>query len=148
MNGWAAEAVLLFFNYLFAYFDLRKAQLEVFAFNQYLLAPLTEIGVRVEGRFLAQRYYQGRYHDVVRLAVLHEEWDSHGPALLRHLLAGSVASPKPNAADASEAALRTELEPANAATESTPLEPAAEPARKPKRGRSASANGVAPAPAK
>jgi diamine N-acetyltransferase len=84
--GWAAEASILFLNYLFTYFDLRKASMEVFAFNQLALAPLLQLGARVEGRFRGQRYYQGAYHDVIRLAVMHAEWDQVAPRLLAALM--------------------------------------------------------------
>lgn len=84
--GWAAEASILFLNYLFTYFDLRKASMEVFAFNQLALAPLLQLGARIEGRFRGQRYYQGAYHDVIRLAVMHEEWDLVAPRLLAALM--------------------------------------------------------------
>lgn len=79
--GWAAEASILFLNYLFTFFDLRKASMEVFAFNHLALEPLLQMGAHVEGRFLGQRYYQGAYHDVIRLAIMREEWDQIAPRL-------------------------------------------------------------------
>ena len=79
--GWAAEASILFLNYLFTFFDLRKVSMEVFAFNQLALEPLLQMGARIEGRFLGQRYYQGAYHDVIRLAVMHEDWNQVAPML-------------------------------------------------------------------
>ncbi|HEY7342840.1 MAG TPA: GNAT family protein [Ktedonobacterales bacterium] len=84
--GWAAEASILFLNYLFTYFDLRKASMDVFAFNQLALTPLLQLGARVEGRFRGQRYYQGAYHDIIRLAVMHEEWDQVATRLLAALM--------------------------------------------------------------
>src|SRR5690348_3151497 len=84
--GWAAEASILFLNYLFTYFDLRKTSIEVFSFNQIALTPLLQLGARVEGRFRGQRYYQGAYHDVIRLAIMREEWDLVAPRLLAALM--------------------------------------------------------------
>lgn len=86
--GWAAQASVLFLNYLFTYFDLRKVSLELFAFNQLAMEPLLRLGAHVEGRFRGQRYYQGAYHDVIRLAVMHEDWDQIGP-----ILTGALARP-------------------------------------------------------
>lgn len=80
--GWAAEASILFFNYLFTYFDLRKISIEIFEFNQMALERLILLGARVEGRFRGQRYYQGGYHDIIRLAIMHEEWNQAVPGLV------------------------------------------------------------------
>lgn len=80
--GWASEAAILFFNYLFTFFDLRKISMEIFAFNQLVLDPILQMGARVEGRFTGQRYYQGAYHDIIRVAILREDWDMIAPRLL------------------------------------------------------------------
>ena len=90
--GWAAEASVLFLNYLFTFFDLRKVSMEVFAFNQLALEPLLQVGARVEGRFLGQRYYQGAYHDVIRLAIMREDWNQVAP-MLKSALARPQAYP-------------------------------------------------------
>lgn len=87
--GWAAEASILFLNYLFTYFDMRKVSMDVFAFNQLALEPLLGMGARVEGRFRGQRYYQGAYHDVIRLAVMHEDWNMVAPRLGAALMPSS-----------------------------------------------------------
>src|SRR5260221_2341419 len=73
--GWGAEASVLFWNYLFTYFDLHKICSEHFTFNERSIKLLRRFGAREEGRFKAQRYYQGAYHDVVRLAGTRAEWD-------------------------------------------------------------------------
>jgi RimJ/RimL family protein N-acetyltransferase len=73
--GWGAEASLLFLDYLFAFFDLRKVSSEVYAFNEHSLRLLLRMGAHEEGRFLGHRYYQGAYHDVVRLAATRADWE-------------------------------------------------------------------------
>lgn len=116
--GWAAEASILFLNYLFTFFDLRKASMDVFAFNQVALEPLLGMGARVEGRFRGQRYYQGAYHDIIRLAVMHEDWNQVAPRLTAALAqsAGRPADQKiadptdpdaPNVDAPAEATLRS-----------------------------------------
>jgi RimJ/RimL family protein N-acetyltransferase len=71
---WGAEALYLFLDYLFGFFDLRKVCADVFEFNQHQVALLLRNGATQEGRFRGQRYYQGRYHDVIRVGMLQEEW--------------------------------------------------------------------------
>lgn len=66
--GWGAEASWLFLNYLFTYFDIHKACSEHYAFNQHSMRILIRCGAVEEGRFRAHRYYQGGYHDVIRVA--------------------------------------------------------------------------------
>jgi RimJ/RimL family protein N-acetyltransferase len=90
--GWGAEALLLFLNYLFAFFDLRKVCMDVFDFNQHAVALLLRHGARQEGRFREQRYYQGKFHDVIRLGLMQEEW-----AVARDVLAEMLAPPAPDA---------------------------------------------------
>ncbi|HEX8036196.1 MAG TPA: GNAT family protein [Ktedonobacterales bacterium] len=92
--GWGAEATLLFLNHLFAYMDLRKIYMEIYEFNNSSLAPLLRAGAHEEGRFRAHRYYQGAYHDVIRLAATREEWSETG-AKLAMLLAPRKAEASP-----------------------------------------------------
>lgn len=73
--GWGVEAALLFLNYLFTYFDLHKVCSEQYAFNERSIRLLRRAGAEEEGRFTAQRYYQGAYHDVIRLAGTRDQWE-------------------------------------------------------------------------
>ncbi|HEY7342839.1 MAG TPA: GNAT family protein [Ktedonobacterales bacterium] len=73
--GWGVEASLLFLNYLFTYFDLHKVCSDQYAFNQRSIRILLRSGAEEEGRFRAQRYYQGAYHDVIRLAGTRAQWE-------------------------------------------------------------------------
>lgn len=74
-TGWGVEASWLFLNYLFTYFDLHKVCSDQYAFNQRSISILKRSGAVEEGRFKAQRYYQGAYHDVIRLAGTREQWE-------------------------------------------------------------------------
>jgi RimJ/RimL family protein N-acetyltransferase len=90
--GWGGEATLLFLDYLFAYFDLRKVCMEVYDFNQHALVSLLRSGAPQEGRFRGQRYYQGAYHDVIRLGVMQEEWAAARAAVMK-MLAPQASAP-------------------------------------------------------
>src|SRR5260370_34630552 len=96
--GWGAEASVLFWNYLFTYFDLHKICSEHFTFNERSIKLLRRFGAREEGRFKAQRYYQGAYHDVVRLAGTRAEWDRVKQRAIR------LFAPRPGRATQADAA--------------------------------------------
>jgi RimJ/RimL family protein N-acetyltransferase len=72
--GWGAEAAVLFLNYLFTYFDIRMAYSDHFAFNFHSARLLLRTCGHEEGRFIAQRYYQGAFHDVIRISITREDW--------------------------------------------------------------------------
>jgi RimJ/RimL family protein N-acetyltransferase len=72
--GWGWEAGVLFWQYLFTYFDLRKLYADVYAFNRQL-PLLLRSGGHEEGRFLEHRYYRGAYHDVIRVATTRAEYE-------------------------------------------------------------------------
>lgn len=74
-TGWGVEAAWLFLNYLFTYFDLHKVCSDQYAFNTHSIRVLLRSGAEEEGRFKAQRYYQGAYHDVIRLAGTRAQWE-------------------------------------------------------------------------
>jgi RimJ/RimL family protein N-acetyltransferase len=79
--GWGFEASMLFLDYLFTFFDLRKVCADIYAFNRHSLRLLLRMGAHEEGRFLEHRYYQGAYHDVIRLAATRAEWGRARPKL-------------------------------------------------------------------
>ncbi len=96
---WGAEALYLFLDYLFGFFDLRKVCADVFEFNQHAVALLLRNGAAQEGLFRGQRYYQGRYHDVIRVGLLQEEW-----MVGREALAKLLTPPEPTEAPALDGA--------------------------------------------
>jgi hypothetical protein len=73
--GWGAEAGILFCDYLFTYFDLRKLSMDIYAFNPHSLRLVLRMGAHEEGRFLEEHYYQGAYHDVIRVAITRADWE-------------------------------------------------------------------------
>jgi len=72
-TGIGIEAVLVFVNFLFATWRLRKLYLDIPEFN------LDQIGsglgsiLHEEGRLVGHTYYGGRFWDRVTLAIYHEE---------------------------------------------------------------------------
>ena len=64
-----AEAGILFHDYLFQYYPLRKVYSTVFGYNQTSLKFLLSAGFVIEGEFKQHRYYAGDYHSMFTLAL-------------------------------------------------------------------------------
>lgn len=64
-RGYAREACTLLEEYAGNYLNLRKIKLYVVADNEAGLALWTKLGYRQAGRLCAERFIQGRYHDLL-----------------------------------------------------------------------------------
>lgn len=79
--GWPIEGFLLFVDYLFSSFDLRKLYAEAAAFN------LTQYGSAVgrfmceEGRLRDHIFANGELHDVHVLAIYRDAWEEYAERL-------------------------------------------------------------------
>jgi RimJ/RimL family protein N-acetyltransferase len=72
-QGRGVEILLLFLNFLFAYFgSLRKLYCDVYEYNVETLSMLKRGGFEVEGCFRRHRFYGGRYYDMFRLTLYRE----------------------------------------------------------------------------
>jgi RimJ/RimL family protein N-acetyltransferase len=87
------EGVMLGFNYAFLTWPFRKIYMEA-AEESY-----TEFKSGL-GRFFSEEgclrqhtFWNGRFMDLVILAVYRETWDQHAPRMLNRLCAGAVKSP-------------------------------------------------------
>ena len=83
--GSGAEALLLFGEYLFGYFPLRKLYAEVYEYNDYVLRGLVKAGFSEEGRSLRHVWHGDRYWDLVHLGYFREEWERLRPHIHRIL---------------------------------------------------------------
>jgi RimJ/RimL family protein N-acetyltransferase len=72
--GAAAEAGMLFLDYLFSYFPIRKIAADVYAFNAASLQVIKNAGFQVEGVLRQEHYFGGTFHDIIRLGLLESEW--------------------------------------------------------------------------
>ncbi len=79
------EALILFIDYLFAYFPLRKLYSEVYGYNQPSLSMMRAAGVVEEGCFRAHRYFGGQYADLYRFALYQDAWPEIRAACLQAL---------------------------------------------------------------
>lgn len=73
-KGYGAEAKMLMLDYAFNSLNLRKICSEVMDFNKRSLAYLLKCGYKVEGRRKWQVYRDGKYCDLVLLAVFKKDW--------------------------------------------------------------------------
>lgn len=73
-QGYGAEASLLFIDYLFSYFPLRKIYTEVYDYNERSLHFHRRAGLQEEGCFLQHRFFNGVYADLYRFALYRSAW--------------------------------------------------------------------------
>ncbi len=73
-RGLGAEAVLVFLDYLFAYFPFRKVYAEVYDFNRGSLGPLRSGGFHEEGRLTRHTWFGDRHWDLHVLGLFRDEW--------------------------------------------------------------------------
>jgi RimJ/RimL family protein N-acetyltransferase len=82
LGGWAIEAPLLFLNYLFQMFELRKLYASVLEFNYEQFASFAGDRYHVEARLTNHEWHDGRWWDLFILALYQTDWTRTGPALV------------------------------------------------------------------
>ena len=73
-RGYGAEAGLLFSNYLFCFFPIRKIYCDVYGYNSKSQQLLKGVGFKLEGQLREHRYFNGAYHDMYRFATFRDEF--------------------------------------------------------------------------
>jgi RimJ/RimL family protein N-acetyltransferase len=72
-KGYGAEVSVLFIRHLFDNFPIRKISIDVFSYNAPSLSGCENLGFVKEGEFREHRFYNGKYWNVVRMAMLRTE---------------------------------------------------------------------------
>jgi RimJ/RimL family protein N-acetyltransferase len=72
-KGYAAEASITIIRYCFEQLRLRKITLGVVKENTGAVALYEKLGFKTEGVYIKHGLYNGRYHDVLRMALFHPE---------------------------------------------------------------------------
>lgn len=70
--GKAVELNIL--SYVFERLDFHKLCCEVFEWNEFVVEVHQKYGARIEGTFREHVWKRGKYHDVVRMGILRQEW--------------------------------------------------------------------------
>jgi diamine N-acetyltransferase len=73
-KGYGAEATALMLGYGFRELNLHRIRLRVYAFNEAGIRAYSRCGFREEGRLREAYWYGDRWHDVVLMGVLAEEY--------------------------------------------------------------------------
>ena len=68
-KGYGAEALPLFVNYLFTYFNFYKIYMEVYGYNDISISGIQKAGFLEEGNFKEHRLYDGKRHNMLRFAL-------------------------------------------------------------------------------
>jgi len=74
-RGLAKKLEYNIYNYVFEKLKLNKLWCEVLSFNDIVVKIHEKYGSKVEGVLRQQIKKDGKYYDVVRMAILKEEWD-------------------------------------------------------------------------
>ncbi|MEV6833775.1 GNAT family protein [Streptomyces sp. NPDC051133] len=81
-KGYATEALVLLLRFMFAERRYHKCLAAVFAHNEASLALMRRVGFTEEGRLREHVFFAGRYHDLVLMGMLADEFDE------RHTMSG------------------------------------------------------------
>lgn len=86
-TGWGSEGFLLFANYLFAVWDLRKIYVEIPEFNVQQAVARDSKLFEVEACFKGHHYYDGRHWDKYVWAIHRDRWLEQTRPLIERLKA-------------------------------------------------------------
>ena len=75
-QGYAGEATRALISWAFSVMHLNKIYLNVLTTNEKGIHLYTEIGFQVEGTLRKEYRIRGEYADMLRMAVLREEWNN------------------------------------------------------------------------
>jgi RimJ/RimL family protein N-acetyltransferase len=73
--GYGSDALRTLLRFAFGEMNLNRVALHVFDFNPRAIASYRKCGFVEEGRMRQAMYRDGRYHDIVMMAVLREEFE-------------------------------------------------------------------------
>lgn len=73
-KGYGTEAIELLIKYGFEEVNLNRIFLRVFDFNERAINSYIKVGFIEEGRIRQGQFKKGKYHDLILMSILHEEW--------------------------------------------------------------------------
>lgn len=86
--GIGAEATLLFINYAFATWQIRKVYMRTTDASRWFFGGTLASMVRKEACLPDHMYFRGRLWDMDIYAIYRSEWDARGAALVERLVTG------------------------------------------------------------
>lgn len=76
-KGYGTEATRILIDYGFEQLNLHRISSSAFAFNERSIRLHKRVGFREEGRQREAVFNNGKFHDLVLLGLLREEWSEH-----------------------------------------------------------------------
>lgn len=73
-KGYGTDSMKVFLNFIFNEMNLHKVKLTVFSFNTRAIKCYENVGFKVEGILRSELYKDGKYHDLVVMGILKEEY--------------------------------------------------------------------------
>lgn len=73
-QGVAQKSGMLFFDYLFTYYPIRKIYCDVIAYNEHSRHFLQKSGMAIEGELKQHKFYAGKYYDVIKFSMFRENF--------------------------------------------------------------------------
>lgn len=74
-QGYGSDAMRVLQKFIFEQMNMNKVKLEVFSFNLRAIKSYENCGFVKEGALRQELYRDGKYHDIVTMGILREEWD-------------------------------------------------------------------------
>ena len=76
-KGYGYDALKTLIDFIFNECNMEKVKLSVYEFNTRAVACYKKLGFKEEGRLKKELYREGKYGDVILMAVFKEEYFSH-----------------------------------------------------------------------
>ena len=73
-RGYGTEAMRILVDFIFMEMNIQRVGLNVFDYNERAIASYKKVGFVEEGRLRQELFRSGKYHDVVQMAVLKEDF--------------------------------------------------------------------------
>ncbi len=73
-KGYGTEALKLLIGYAFDVLNFNNVMLNVFSFNERAIAAYKKVGFKEFGRRRQAYYLKNKYHDVVYMDIIREDW--------------------------------------------------------------------------
>lgn len=82
-SGLMVEAAVLFLDYCFRVWNLRRVYLDAPEYNMDQFASVATVGFAEEGRMIEAEFFDGRYWDRVFLGISRDRWALESPRFVR-----------------------------------------------------------------
>jgi RimJ/RimL family protein N-acetyltransferase len=73
-KGFGTEAMRLLLDFTFNQVNINKIRLGVYSFNERAIKSYEKCGFRVEGILRQEIFREGKYHDVIAMGILRDEY--------------------------------------------------------------------------